>query len=104
LQQAMQEVQQLKLEKLAKVTEYQGKMALADKEQETRTLVAEITTKAQSLSERMSAFEDMMKQWHQQAHDLAMQQGQQQATMQQQQQAQQADAQQQQQQQAGAQV
>jgi hypothetical protein len=88
LQQAMAEVQQLKLEKLGKVTEYQGKMALADKQQETQMLVAEITTKAQNLSERMSAFEDMMKQWHQQAHDLAMQGVQQQAAMQQQQQQQ----------------
>lgn len=35
-------------------------------------LVAEITTRAQSLSERMKAFEDMMGQWHQQAHELAM--------------------------------
>lgn len=92
LQLAMQEVQQLKLEKLGKVTEIQGKMALADKEQETKMLVAEITTKAQSLSERMTAFEDMMSQWHQQAHDLAMQTQQQQATAQQQQQAQQAQA------------
>ncbi len=94
LQMAMQEIQQLKLEKLGKVTEIQGKMALADKDQETRMLVAEITTKAQSLSERMSAFEDMMAQWHQQAHELAMQGQQQQATMQQQQQAQEAQQQQ----------
>lgn len=74
LQMAMAEIQQLKLEKLGKVVEIQGKMGLADKEQETKMLVAEITTKAQSLSERMSAFEDMMKQWHEQAHELAMQQ------------------------------
>jgi hypothetical protein len=35
----------------------------------------------------MSAFEDMMAQWHSQAHDLAMQGQQQQAAMRQQQQA-----------------
>lgn len=92
LQTAMAELQQLKLEKLGKVMDNQGKMALADKEQETKMLVAEITTKAQNLSERMSAFEDMMGQWHQQAHDLAMQGQQQQAAMQQQQQAQAAQA------------
>lgn len=73
LQQAMAEVQQLKLEKLGKVVETQGKMALADKQQETQMLVAEINTKAQNINERMAAFEDMMAQWHQQAHELAMQ-------------------------------
>lgn len=88
LQQAVAEIQQLKLEKMGKVMETQGKMALADKEQETKMLVAEITTKAQSLSERMSAFEDMMAQWHKQAHELAMQGQQQQAAQQAQQQAQ----------------
>jgi hypothetical protein len=103
LQQAMAEIQQLKLEKLGKVTEFQGRMALADKQQETQMLVAEINTKAQSLSERMTAFEDMMSQWHDQAHELAMQGQQQQATMAQQQQAQQAQAQQAQAQQPQAQ-
>jgi hypothetical protein len=92
VQQLNAELQALKLEKLGKVIDNQGKMALADKEQETRMLVAEITTKAQSLSERMTAFEDMMSQWHQQAHELAMQGQQQQAALQQQQQAQQAQA------------
>lgn len=90
LQMAMAEIQQLKLEKLGKVIDNQGKMALADKQQETQMLVAEITTKAQNLSERMSAFEDMMKQWHEQAHDLAMQGQQQQAAQAAAQQAQQA--------------
>ncbi|MFC5861085.1 hypothetical protein ACFPT7_02135 [Acidicapsa dinghuensis] len=102
LQMAMAEIQQLKLEKLGKVTEFQGKMALADKEQETKVLVAEISTKAQNLMERMKAFEDMMAQWHSQAHDLAMQSQQQQAAMAQQQQAQQAAAAQAQQQPAQA--
>lgn len=92
LQMATAEIQQLKLEKMGKVMETQGKMALADKEQETRMLVAEITTKAQSLSERMTAFEDMMAQWHDQAHELAMHGQQQQATLQQQQLAQQTQA------------
>ena len=73
LKAAQAEIQQLSLEKMAKITEFQGKMALADKQQETQMLVAEITTRAQNLNERMSAFEDMMKQWHSQAHDLALQ-------------------------------
>lgn len=93
LQMALAEVQQLKLERLGKVTEYQGKMALADKQQETEMLVAEITTKAQSISERMAAFEDMMAQWHGQAHELAMAQQQQRAAQQQQQQMAQAGGQ-----------
>lgn len=84
LQQAMAEIQQLRMEKLGKVVEIQGKSALADKEfvarmseadkdRETKLAVAEITTKAQSISERMAAVEDLMKQFHDQAHELAMQ-------------------------------
>lgn len=83
LQQAMAEVQQLRLEKMGKVVEMQGKAALADKEfvtrmseadkdRETKLAVAEITTKAQSISERVAAVEDLMKQFHDQAHELAM--------------------------------
>jgi hypothetical protein len=104
LQIALAEVQQLKLEKLGKVIDNQGKMALADKEQETKMLVAEITTKAQNISERMQAFEDMMKQWHEQAHELAMQWQQHQQGMQQAAQAQQAAAAAAQQQQTAAPV
>lgn len=92
LQLATAEIQQLKMEKLGKLWELQGKMALADKQQETQTLVAEITTRAQSLSERMKAFEDMMAQWHSQAHDFAMQNHAQQGAMEQQQQQQQVEA------------
>jgi hypothetical protein len=83
LQEAMGEVQQLRLEKLGKVVEIQGKSALADKEfatrmseadkdRETKLAVAEITTKAQSISERVAAVEDLMKQFHDQAHELAL--------------------------------
>ena len=63
-----QEVQKLQLEKLGKVTEYQGKQQLAamdhftamseaDKDRETKIAVAEISTKAQILSERVEAVE-----------------------------------------------
>jgi hypothetical protein len=83
LQQAMAEVQQLRLEKLGKVVEMQGRSALAekevtarmaeaDKDRETKLAVAEITTKAQSISERVAAVEDLMQQFHSQAHELAM--------------------------------
>lgn len=92
LQMAMQEVQQLKLEKLGKVTEIQGKMALADQDNETKVLIAEISTKAQNLQERMAAWEDMMAQFHAQAHDQGMATQQQAATAQQAQQAQAAQA------------
>lgn len=82
LQAAMQELNQLRMEKLGKVVEIQGKSALAekeftsrmaeaDKDRETKLAVAEITTKAQSISERVAMIDDLMKQWHQQAHEFA---------------------------------
>lgn len=88
IQQLTQELQKLQMEKLGKVTETHGKLALADheaairmveadKDRETKVLIAEISTKAQNLEERMSAWEDMMKQFHDQAHDAAMQKQQQ---------------------------
>ena len=43
-------------------------MEEADKDRETKIAIAEIMTKAQSLSERMSFVEDFMKQLHGQAH------------------------------------
>src|SRR6185437_5980268 len=66
-----QELQKLQMEKLGKVTEYQGKKQLAvmdhvaamteaDKDRETKLAVAEVTTNAQNLSERVSAVEDLM--------------------------------------------
>jgi len=87
LQMAMGEIQQLKLEKQGKVVEMQGRMAQADKDNETKVLIAEIETKAQNLQERMSAWEDMMSQFHEQAHEQAMQVQQTQAAQQQQAQA-----------------
>jgi hypothetical protein len=83
VQQLQAEVQQLRLEKLGKVTEIQGKkelaqsefvtrMAEADKDRETKIAVAEIMTKFQSITERVQAVEDLMKQFHEQAHELAM--------------------------------
>jgi hypothetical protein len=83
LQMAMAEIQQLKLEKQGKVIQMQGQMAQADKNNETKVLIAEIETKAQNLSERMSAYEDMMSQLHEQAHEVAMQAQQHQVALQQ---------------------
>ena len=84
IQQLTQELQKLQLEKLGKVTEIQGKKELADrdhvatmleadKDRETKLAVAEVMTKAQNLSERLSAVEEIMKQFHDQAHEVAMQ-------------------------------
>ncbi len=83
LQQATQELQQLRMEKLGKVVEMQAKSALADKEftsrmaeadkdRETKLAMAEITTRAQSLSERVQMIDDLMKQFHEQAHEIAL--------------------------------
>jgi hypothetical protein len=84
LQQAQQEVMQLKLEKLGKVTEFKGKMELAkqehvtrmteaDKDRETKLAVAEVSTKMQSVSERLAMIHDLMQQFHDQAHELGLQ-------------------------------
>jgi hypothetical protein len=78
------QIQQLQFEKQAKVVELQGKMqqiaaqsqadmALEDKKLQTQIAVAEIETKAQILSEREAALRDLEAQFHDQAHDLAMQ-------------------------------
>jgi hypothetical protein len=102
-QQAMQEVQKLQLEKVGKVVEMQGKkelaqvdfaarMAEADKDRETKLAVAEVMTKAQSVSERLAAVEDLMKQFHSQAHELSMSLTQQQHEKQMAQQQQQAQS------------
>jgi hypothetical protein len=106
------EMQKLQFEKAAKVAEHQGKMqqiaaqfhadmALAAQDKETKLAVAEISTKAQSQSERDALVADLWKQFHAQAHDSAMaaqdhahsqQMAAQQAAHQQDAQAQQADA------------
>jgi Phage P22-like portal protein len=83
------EMQKLQFERAAKVAEHQGKMqqiqmqgqadmALEKMKLENALAIAEVQTKAQSIQERMAAVEDMMKQFHDQAHDLAMQKDQQQ--------------------------
>ena len=88
--QAMQgELQKLQFEKAAKVVEQQGKVQqiqlqhqsdveLEKLKLENSLTVAEVNTKAQNVSERLAFVEDMMKQFHNQAHDVAMQAHQQQ--------------------------
>lgn len=102
-QQLQQQLAAMIQEKQAKLVEWQYKLqetresnASQERQQnaklENALAIAEIETKAQSLSERMSAVEDMMKQFHSQAHDVAIQaqqQGHEQQMAQQQQAAQQ---------------
>ena len=84
LQQSTQAAQQLAVEKQGKAWETQGKlqqiqaqsqadMALEDKKLQTQIAVAEISTKAQILSERQAALNDLEAQLHQQAHELGLQ-------------------------------
>jgi hypothetical protein len=47
-------------------------MALEKMKLENALAIAEVETKAQNINERVSAVEDMMKQFHAQAHDVAM--------------------------------
>lgn len=79
-----QQLQQLQFERAAKVAEHQGKlvqiqaqnqadMSLEKMKLENALAIAEIETKAQNVQERLAAVEDMMKQFHAQAHDIAMQ-------------------------------
>lgn len=78
------ELQKLQFERQAKVAEHQGKlqqiqlqsqadMSLEKMKLENALAIAEVETKAQNINERMAAVEDMMKQFHGQAHDVAMQ-------------------------------
>ena len=65
-------IQQLQQEKQAKVVDNDSKMAIEKMKLEGAVAVAEINTKSQNLSERIATFDDMMKQFHDQAHDRAM--------------------------------
>lgn len=76
-QQAMQEMQgelqKLQLERAGKVIDNQFKIQIEKMREENALAIAEVNTKAQALSERMATFNDMMAQFHSQAHDAAMQ-------------------------------
>jgi len=81
---AMGELQKLQFEKQAKIVEGQNKMqqiqlqsqadiVLEKLKLENQLTIAEVSTKAQSVNERLAFVEEMMKQFHTQAHDVAMQ-------------------------------
>jgi hypothetical protein len=102
-----QSIQALDFEKKAQIVKGQNDIILAKMKIEAQLAEAEINTKAQNVEQRLSFVEDMWKQFHDQAHDVAMQAvgntQQQQMAQQQTQAAQQAQAQaQQQDQQPGA--
>jgi hypothetical protein len=75
--QLAQEKQSKMWEHLGKMKEieakFQGDMALEEKKLQAQLAVAEIGTKAQNISERMAAVEELTRQLHDQAHDVAMQ-------------------------------
>jgi hypothetical protein len=81
---ATAELQKLMMERQGKVLEHQGKMQqiaaqhqadleLEDKKLLAQITVAEISTKAQSARERQQSYDEMQSQFHDQAHDVAMQ-------------------------------
>jgi len=72
LTQAQQENQQLQQEKAAKMWEMQGKLKIEQIHSDTQRAVAEINTKAQNLSERMAALEQLASDFHERAHETAL--------------------------------
>lgn len=72
VQQLQAQVQQLLQEKEAKTIEGHFKVWAEQIKSETAKAVAEINTKAQVLSERLAAIEDLNAQLHGQAHDVAL--------------------------------
>ena len=109
LGQAGVKINDLEFDKKAQITKHAGDMDLERLKLENALTIAEVETKAQSLSERMEFIEDMLKQFHAQAHESAIvaQQGDQQVQLQDQQATNQSaqseqDAQQQQEAQSGS--
>jgi len=74
MMQGMQaEMQKLQLEKAGHVIQGQFDVQIEKMKLENALAVAEISTKAQQLSERVQLLSDMMSQFHDQAHDAALQ-------------------------------
>lgn len=65
-------VQDLMFEKKAQIVKTQGDIQIKKMELENELAKAEITTKAQNNEERISFIEDMVKQFHDQAHEAGM--------------------------------
>lgn len=68
-----QVIQQMQMKQDAKVVDNEAKMSIEKMKIEAQLAVAEISTKAQNLNERLAFVEDLAKQFHAQAHDVAMQ-------------------------------
>lgn len=71
IQELQAELQKLQFEKAAKTVEMQGRAEIVKMQEENKLAIAEVSTKAQEISERLATFSDMMKQFHDQAHDTA---------------------------------
>jgi hypothetical protein len=68
-----QRVQELEFDQKAQITKHQGDVELQRMKSETELAKAEITTKAQDLSERMAVITDMFSKLLDQSHEFAMQ-------------------------------
>jgi hypothetical protein len=68
-----QQIQQLKFEKAAKLVESEARASIEKMKAEKDVLVAEITTKAQSMNERIAYFEDLSKKLLDQTHEASLQ-------------------------------
>lgn len=72
-----QELQKLQLEKAGKVIDNEYKLQVTQLQNDIKVLVAEVSAKAQSQSERMEMFMKFWQENHGAAHDVAMQKDQQ---------------------------
>jgi len=72
-QQYEKQIQDLEFEKKAQVVKSQSDWAIAKLKSETALAEAEVATKAQNVNERLTFVEDLVKQFHAQAHEQAMQ-------------------------------
>ena len=72
VQQMTAVIAQMNLEKGAKMWEMDGKLQIEKIHSDTQKAVAEITTKAQLLNERIKALEDLQADFHQMAHETAL--------------------------------
>lgn len=72
LGQAGAQINDLEFEKKAGIVKHQGDMELQVLKNQGAVTAAEITTKAQSIEERLQFIQDMIQQMHEQAHESAM--------------------------------
>lgn len=72
IQELQAELQKLQAEKQGKVVDNEYKMAMVKMQEENKLAIAEVSTKAQNLQQRIETFMDMMQQFHDQSHDSAL--------------------------------